>query len=190
MQICGNEPALQCTTSRYCCRDGGMKGQCLKIGKWMYVSDWKDEKDLNSWNYFGSAELLLYLIFLTPVQSSAWHCFSRGIKTFDFQIFLGSSSSSFCMCSHEAANTTQEQRESYSGMWRKCSWLCQKSALQFKLLCSAFVVSAFCYLAAGNVKQFSNIWKEMEDGCWGGSPLLPPLPPQHISEYGECLARG
>lgn len=156
MLTCGNEPALQCTTSRYCCRDGGRKGQCLKTEKWMYVSDWKDEKDLNSWNYFGSAVLLLHLIYLTPVQSSAWHCFSQGIKTFDFQIFLGSSSSSFCMYSHEAANITQEWRESYSEIWRKCSWLCQKSALQFKLLCSAVV----------GVWLLSVIWLQ---GTWSSS---------------------
>lgn len=94
---------------------GGGKDSALREGNGcVYVSAWKDEKDLNSWNDFCSAVLLLHLIFLTPVQSSA--CFSRGIKTFDFQIFLGSSSSSFCKCSHEAANTMQEWRENYSGM--------------------------------------------------------------------------
>lgn len=105
---CGNEPVLQCTTSGYCCREGaggGGKGQILKGQKWMLVSAWKDSKDWNSWNDFCSEVLLLHLIFLTPVQSSAWCCFSRDIRTLGF-------SSSFCMCSHDAANTPQVERKS------------------------------------------------------------------------------
>lgn len=165
---CGNEPALQCTTSRYCCRERGGKGQHLTRGKWMYISAWKDEEDWNFWNDFCSAVLLIHLIFLTPVQSSARCRFSWDIKTLDFQIFLGSSSSSFCMCSHEAANTTQRRsrEEIYSGMWRKCSWFWQKNTLPFKLLCSTFVVSD-CFLSSGctereavlpNICQSNETW--------------------------------
>lgn len=84
--------------------DGG-NGQILKGQKWMLISAWKDSKDWNSWNDFCLAVLLLHLIFQTPVQSSAQCCFSRDMRT------LGSSSS-FCMCSHEAANITQVERKS------------------------------------------------------------------------------
>lgn len=84
-QTCGNEPTLQCSTSRYCCRERRGKDSVLREGNRCMFQLGKTKRIEILGIFFFSAVLLLPLIFLTPLQSSAWCCFSRDMKTLDFR---------------------------------------------------------------------------------------------------------
>lgn len=89
-QTCGNEPTLQCSTSRYRCRERRGKDSGLREGSRCVFQLGKMERiEILGifFFYFLPAVLLLPLIFLAPLQSSAWCCFSRDIQTLDLRYY-------------------------------------------------------------------------------------------------------
>lgn len=93
-QTCGNEPTLQCSTSTQADTAAGRGGE--RTVSYEREADacfswerWKGLKFLESFFFFFflPAVLLLPLIFLAPLQSSAWCCFSRDIQTLDLRYY-------------------------------------------------------------------------------------------------------